>query len=332
MIKKNAFLILYIILGLSYLHAQDWIGKSINLTINTKFSEAESLLIHRIHNDSSIVDYFYYASVLNSKMVHFENNYDETDFLKAINNVIEIGTKSIELGTGTLKEKAKTLFYVGSAYGSLAYYQGRKGEWFPAVNNGRKAQEFLTKAVETDSTLWDAYLGLGSYKYWLSTKVYWIPFIDDEREEGISLIKKTIKHDSFSKSLAMHQLVYILLDYGDFKQAQKIAEELIVMYPQSQFVYWAYAHVFMKKKEFEKAIAAYQKLLQLIHSDPNANPNHKITCLARMMDMYARAGNCLQAGKTKQRILKDPYYAPIRNNQEAENLIERESKLCRDSD
>lgn len=309
--------------------AGEWIRQCIDLTINTKFYQAESLLTARIDNgDSSMDVHFYYASVLNSKMTHFENDTDQQKFYGALNQVIDKGEQYLDNMDLDLKTKAQILFYVGSAYGYLGFYQGQIGEWFSAVRNGSKAHNFLQQAVETDSTIWDAYLGLGTYKYWLSTKVYWIPFIPDEREEGIALIKKTIEHNPYSRFMAMHQLVYILLDYGDFNQAEIIAQELIKQYPESQFMYWAYSHVYMKKREFPKAIAAYKKLLRLIENDANANPNHYITCLARLADMYARSGDCVLANEVKLKIEQNDFFITHTNNDEVNDLLLRISEIC----
>jgi tetratricopeptide (TPR) repeat protein len=322
-------LILFLFFSLNFLTAQDWIKTCIDMTINTKFNQAESLLSQRMDDgDSSLEVYFYYASVLNSKMTHFENNANQKEFYQALNKVIEKGTEKLDDENLDNKAKGRLLFYIGSAYGYLGFYQGQIGEWFSAVRNGSKAHDFLERAVATDSTQWDAYLGLGAYKYWLSTKVHWIPFIPDEREEGIALIKKTIKHNPKSRFMAMHQLVYILLDYGDYEQAEIIAGQLVENYPQSQFMYWAYTHVYMKKRDFPQAIKAYQKLLQLIEDDANANPNHRVTCLARLADMYSRSGDCQQANQIRLQIEQDAYYKTHRNNDEVNDLMSRITELC----
>ncbi len=278
--------------------AQDWIKQSIELTINTQFTKAESLLTARMEKgDSSLAVYFYYASVLNSQMTHFENKDQNDSFEHALQQVVNRGASQLEDTILPKKEKARTLFYVGSAYGYLAFYQGQIGAWFSAVKNGNRAADYLEEAIEADSTLWDAYLGLGAYKYWLSTKVDWIPFIPDRREEGIDDIYKTIRYNGHSKYMAMHQLIYILLDFGRFNEAEEFAEEIVAAYPKSIFMRWAHTHVYMKEKNFPKAIASYKALLDLIAGDPNANPNHKMTALGRLADMYARADSCGQALK-----------------------------------
>ena len=312
--------------------AGDWIRESIDLTINTRFSEAENLLKERMEKgDSSLAVNFYYASVLNSKMTHFENQLDEETFFKALNKVIDQGENILEQHNLSQNDKAQTEFYVGSAYGYLGFYQGQNGQWFRALSNGEKAYNYLSQAVETDSTIWDAYLGLGAYKYWLSTKIYWIPLIPDQRDEGIRLIKKTINHNSYSKYMAMHQLIYILLDYGQFDEAKELAEKVVSVYPESTFMRWAQSHVYMKMKDLPKAIECYKVLLDQIDNDSQANPHHRITCLARLADMYTRSDSCMQAQNIKHTILNDAYFKNHNNDDEVDRLLREISERCSDN-
>ncbi len=323
-------ILILVLLQLSSAQTEDWIRQSIDLTINTQFAQAESLLTTRMQNgDSSMAVNFYYASVLNSKMTHFENREENQPFFDALQHVINRGTLKLEDAILQGKEKAETQFYVGSAYGYLAFYQGQIGEWFGALKNGNRAADYLEQAVNTDSTLWDAYLGLGAYKYWLSTKIDWLPFIPDQREEGIGLIKKTINQDSYSKYLAMHQLIYILLDFGQFDQAEELAEEIIGTYPKSIFMRWAHSHVYMKKKELQKAIDSYITLLDLIDSDPEANPNHKLTCLGRLADMYSRADSCDKALIIKDELTTAVNAEILNKNEEVQRLLREVAERCK---
>ncbi|KAA3611254.1 MAG: hypothetical protein D8M58_14895 [Calditrichaeota bacterium] len=335
MIKRfsTTFFLIISISQAIFAQSQNWVKESIDLTINTKFSQAETLLTNRIQNgDSSLAVHFYYASVLNSKMTHFENTEENQSFYDALQFVINKGEAKLERKDLQEKQKAKTEFYVGSAYGYLAFYQGQIGEWLSAVKNGSRSADYLEQAIETDSTIWDAYLGLGAYKYWLSTKIDWIPFIPDQREEGIALIRKTIEHDSYSKYLAMHQLIYILLDFGEFDQAEELTINIIEEYPQSVFMRWAHSHVFMKKKDFPKAIASYKALLELIDFDPQANPNHKITCLGRLADMYSRADSCDQAIKVVQDLNSTNNNKLVDQNEEVQRLLREVSERCGEKD
>lgn len=293
--RLNIFLIIFfIILIISVpvaVYASDWIQQTIDFAINTQFDSAEYIIHERFaYGDSSLPVYFYYASILNSKMTHYEND-DELDrFINMLNKIIDESTLLIQVN-GLLDDssKAKLYFYRGSAYGYLAYVQGKNGQWLKALDNGMASIDDLEKSVQIDSTLYDAYLGIGVYYYWKSTKLkymLWLPFVADMREEGINQIKLAIEKGRYSAALAMQQLIYILLDYGRFDEAIPYAKKVVELYPKSQFMRWAHAHVYYKRHDYDKAVESYFKLLELIENDTKSNPSHWLFCQTRLAEIY----------------------------------------------
>jgi tetratricopeptide (TPR) repeat protein len=291
------FIILLISVQFSF--SMDWIDENIELTINGKFNQALSLIEQKIQNDTSNYEaYFYLAATLNSKMAHFENFEFEEDFMSAINQTINLinqrQMENIEISDSL---NSQYLFYLGSSYGYRGYFEGRKGNWYSALSDGMKATNLLEQAVELDSTLYKAYLGIGTYDYWSSSKikfVLWIPFISDNRDEGIAMIRKSLLEKGPAKYMAMHQLVYILIDYGMYEDALVYADKIIKAYPESQFMWWAYSHVYYKMRNYEKAINAYKVLLNLVLKDKQANPAHIIKCNLKLAQLYYESSNYLE--------------------------------------
>jgi hypothetical protein len=273
----------------------EWIRHGIDFTINNKFAEATTLFTNQIQvrsNDHRA--YFYLAATLNSKMTHFENDEDEVLFFKMLKKTIEIaktklnGEKNISDST-----RAQLLFYMGSAYGYKAFYEGKKGSWYSAVSNGIRSVKLLKKAVALDSTLYDAYLGIGTYKYWRYSRlkfISWFPLVPDDREEGIKLIKKSIESSKYSRYLAMQQLIYILLDFKKPKEAIPYAQTVIQKYPESQFMWWAAAHTYLKNRDYLQAASAYSKLGQLIENDKTINPAHIVEYKVKLAFVYKELG------------------------------------------
>jgi tetratricopeptide (TPR) repeat protein len=285
-----------------YVQAQDWIRQVIDLTINTRFAQAESLLTNRLQSGmTGVEEYFYYASLLNSRMTHFENNRDEGKFFEVLAKTIALADQKLH-DSSALPEARKALlyFYRGSAYGYRAYYYGQTGNWLSAVDDGLKAAGDLKTCLAIDSACYDAYLGVGVIKYWQSTKlkyVLWLPFIEDTRLEGIAEIKKAVGRGQYSRFSAMHQLIYILLDNGQYDEALCYADTAITAYPASQFMRWAHAHALFKAQRYPEAIPSYLKLLELIEKDPQANPSHWLVCQVRLAENFDRLGKgteCLE--------------------------------------
>jgi tetratricopeptide (TPR) repeat protein len=320
-VLKNIALLLILNLQF-YLFAGDdntenlWIKKIIDYSINTNFYDAESIIKERLNSgDSSYVTYFYYASVLSSKMTHYENFNDEENFRDAVSRVIQTTDSLIFKSNGNCtNDLADIYFFRGSAYGYLAYFQSQKGEWYKAMNNGMQSVDDLEMALECDSTLWDVYLGLGVYKYWKSTKlklVLWLPFVSDRREEGIQDIKIAIENDCNSRYLAIHQLVYILTDFKEYDMAIQYGKMAIDAYPNSQFMWWAYGHAFYKKPENEKAIEANLTLLSLIEADTRANPLHLMAIHLKLAELYQRIDDHDKVKYHCKMVLEQDYPNPM---------------------
>ncbi len=291
---KNRFLLFILILySLTniLMAGNDWIKTTVDLTINTDFDSALHLVNNHIEKDrNDYRAYFYLAATLNSKMTHFENQDEFDQFDMAIDKTIQLVEEQLENNAGLPDSiYAQLLFYKGSAHGYRAYYQGATGNWIGAISNGIKSVGDLKESLERDSTVYGAYLGIGVYKYWRYSRlkfISWLPFVPDDRDEGIKMITMAISHDSLSRYMAMHQLVYILLDYGQTERAIYYAEKIVEKYPQSQFMWWAKAHAYFKHKDYYKATSAYLDLHRLIEADEQGNLVHLLKCNLKLALIY----------------------------------------------
>ena len=282
---KQVFFIflLFIFVKSSLANDDQWIENVIHLTINNKFDSALTLIDMKLSkNPKDYKAQFYLAATLSSKMTYYENDESLSRFQQAIDSTILTVEEIIETDDySSEKHLADLLFYIGSAYGYRSFYQGNHGQWLSAISNALRSVSYLSEALEKDSTMYGAYLGIGVYKYWRYSRlkvVSWLPFVPDDRDEGIQMILYAITHDPVSRYMAMHQLIYILLDYGKMEEALFFAEKAIRKYPESQFMYWAFAHACLKNKLYEKATDAYQRLKNLIVNDDKSNFSHLIRC------------------------------------------------------
>ncbi len=281
---------------------ENWIQQSVDLAVNNRFTEAESLLTQRIaQTDSSAEAWFYYASVLNSKMNYYENTIDARPYLKTLHTLVRKSEALLSAAKGDNRLlRARALFYRGSAYGYLAFYEGKTGSYLSALSNGLSSINDLEEAVRLDSTLYDAYLGIGAYQYWRSTKfrhLFWVPFVDDLRLQGIANIRKAIRKSRYSRYLAMHQMIYVLTNYGEMDEALQYARQAVAAFPKSVFMRWAFAHTLYKRHEYPQALQAFEQLVRLLQTTAERNPSHLVECYTKMAEIYLKSN---QPVKSKQ--------------------------------
>jgi tetratricopeptide (TPR) repeat protein len=302
-------------------------------TINTKFDEALRIVKKKIEADSN--DYraqFYLAATLNSKMTHYENQEEAESFNKAIDKTLDLVEQQLE-NSKELNDslKAELFFYEGSAYGYRAFFQGNHGNFISAVTNGLKSVGSLNQTLEIDSSLYGAYLGIGVYKYWRYSRlkyISWLPFVPDERDEGIAMIKLAIACDSLSRYMAMHQLVYILLDYGRYNEAIQFGEKIVEKYPDSQFMWWANAHAYFKNGDYAKAKSSYLTLYNLIIEDNRRNVSHLLKCKSKLAVIYKELNEYEDCKKQCNSILELSEKVELNDN--SEDIINLTIELAED--
>jgi len=304
--------------------------EGVELTILNEFSQAERIYSTFIDQyPEEPFGYFYVAAVIQAEML------DAEDY----NRIMEF-EKNIELCVRKAESKKKDrpndpwpLFYEGSAYLYKSYMQGKEKKWWPAYRSAKKGAGRLESILEFDSTFYDAFLGIGSFKYWKSSKtkfLQWLPFIKDEIDIGIKMIKVAIESGQFVKLIARDQLAWIFLDSGEYEKAKKYAGENMRLYPQSRFFQWTMLEVFYRAGDKEQALVMSQRMLGNLRMLPHNNRYNEINCLLRMAEIQYDSQNYEEARIYSHEILSLVLDEQIRER--AKKKLKRALEIRQDCD
>jgi tetratricopeptide (TPR) repeat protein len=124
------------------------------------------------------------------------------------------------------------LFLLGSAYGYRALERSVHGSWWGAYRDGHRSCKLLQKAYNLDTTLTDSFLGVGDYHYWKSAKsklFSWLPFIGDNRAQGIAEIRRVIASGTVLSLSARKSLLPIYLDQRQYAEVISLADSLMAV-------------------------------------------------------------------------------------------------------
>jgi len=139
----------------------------IECIINGQFATGDSLAEELIRQyPESPYGYFYRGAIRQAQMIDRNALRDDPQFWESMKNVIQVVEKRERQGVATPIE----LFFKGSAYYYMAFHHMKLHHWWTAYRYTRKGVGILETAVRRDSTLWEAYLGIGAYKFWKSQK------------------------------------------------------------------------------------------------------------------------------------------------------------------
>ncbi len=155
-------------------------------------------------------------------------------------------------------------FYTGAAAAYKAMRFGRNRQYLPALKHAWRALKHLQEAVALDSTLYDAYLGIGTYHYALSELpkfIKWIPGIGDKREQGLREIRLAAEHGLLSRYAALDGLAWVLAYDAKPYEGIRIAQQLVQEFPHSRTFRWTLAFAYYRAGKYRDALQTYGDLL-----------------------------------------------------------------------
>jgi len=232
-------------------------------------------LIELFPNDP--IGYFLVSAAFQNMMDDYRNYSYSDEFNKYMDMAIEKGEERKKRGNLT----AYDCLYLGGAIGYRGINKALTGDWFGAFVDGLKGKGYLEKALELDPELYDVYYGLGTYHFWKSLKsriFWWLPFVKDNRQMGIDMIKLAIEKGRYSKEDAKIALVRIYVENKEYQNAFDMIEKLSQSQPDKPFLLWFLGRAQFETKMYAGAINSYRTLLEVLIASPYYHPEGEVEC------------------------------------------------------
>ena len=291
-----------ILQGLDYVH-QDEIFKAVD-----EFKK----LIELFPDDP--IGYFYVSATLQTMMDDYRNYTYLDEFNKYMDLAIEKGEERKKRGD----LDAYDCLYLGGAIGYRGIHKGLTGDWFGAFVDGLKGKGYLEKALKLDPEFYDVYYGLGTYHFWKSLKskiFWWLPFVKDNRQMGIDMIKLAIKKGKYAKEDAKYAMVRIYVENKEYENAFAMVEKLRKIHPNKSFLLWFLGRAQLETKRYADAINTYQTLLKELIASPYYHPEGEVECRYCLALAYFENKNFQDSQKQIDAILVFE-----KNSQENKNI------------
>lgn len=269
----------------------------IDLTFQQRYEEADSVFAAVIHQfPDSPAGYVYRAGAYQSRCLEGKLEMKTPLFDTLLSRALDASEGMI----GKSPESPWGYFFLGTTLGYDSYARVQNGDWLGGTMKGIASVGEFRRAIEKDSSLVDAYVGIGTYMYWRSRKtefLHWLPFVSDEREPGRVLIQRTINAGVYNRLTALGVLAAIELDAGRFKVAKELADRGLSLYPRNRTFLWECAEAELKSGDFRAARRTYERLLSVLKNGKEENVYNELVCLLNL----ARA--CSGEGDTSQALI-----------------------------
>lgn len=238
------------------------------------------------------------------------------DITKAFDNGEEVNSEAVvknldealELSENLLDKNPTNIwnhYFVALSKGYKSYLRVLNGEWLSAISSGLSSVDYFDDCLEMDSTFYESYVALGTYKFWKSRKLEfleWLPFIDDESEKGIKYLELALEKTSYNKNLAAVSLIWIYIENKNFQRAIEIAEKELKKNPINRTLKWALARAY-EDLNSRKAIQLYNELLTAYKNIPDQNHYHEITLKHIIAQQFVKIGETREALRLCDEIL-----------------------------
>ncbi|MDI6839992.1 MAG: hypothetical protein QMD71_03915 [bacterium] len=256
----------HILQGIDYIYKENY--ESARKEFNT--------LISLYPNDPE--GYFYLSSLL-ATLLSFENS---RKMKTELDSIATLGVKFAEEKL-KLDNNEYNLFYVGSTRGERAVQRALKGDWIGCFIDGIRARRSLEKALRTDSTIFDIYMGFGLYDYYFGK---YILFLRMRKNKGMEELKLASTYGKYAKMPAAFFLLRVYLMEGMYKQADEIIDKLLQIYPENTALLYNKGEVNFYKKNWIESINACKHSLLLSEAKKPRNRRVRSSCYLLLAQTY----------------------------------------------
>jgi tetratricopeptide (TPR) repeat protein len=254
------------------------IQKSLSLVYIDSFGQAYECLDSVVQTTPQ----FWPAVVIKAGIIYMEMADDESyGRQKYFLALIDSSTQALENHLDTLPEDPWALFFLGTAYSYRAIWEKQHGSSFRLISLGLKAAKMFDEAIKIDSTFYDAYLGLGSVHYWKSASLgilRSLPFVADQRKQGIAELQKAITYGRYSRETAAIGLGWIYFNQKEYVKAGALVDSLISSGRDGRQIQWLKASICHSISKPDGMIAAFESIQAGLIRKGHQNNYNLVTC------------------------------------------------------
>jgi len=205
-----------------------------------------------------------------------------------------------------------------------SYLAKRQGQWWRMYQKGSDGVDRLEELAEDYPDYREVDLGLGNYHYWKSSLLQhfdWFPFVRDHRERGIAQLEQAARESRFGRWLAVSNLTWILMDYGQKEKALQLARQGRERFPESRHFLFPLAQAQLDCGQLTAADSLYTLLLQLVEKDQQPSRYNEFFCLEKLVNISLERGLREQAFVYCDSALSLPLSPPVQKR--VDEKIER---------
>jgi tetratricopeptide (TPR) repeat protein len=260
------------------------------------YARAEKLISRILIECPSNIDALYFrVAVEQSRILDYESyTIDQKSFAVLTDSVEDQLERQLCILRG--KDSLRCLFYLGNISGGESLIMAKCGYWFGAVKQAMLSINSLDRVVKCDSLMYEAYLGIGIFKYYLSVNFRWMPLIGNQIQEGIENIRMATQARFPYDLAAKNSYCWVVMDKGHYSTADSIAASVLAKMPDNTIFLRIRAYALYCMGRYREALMISRRLV-------DASKERKPVNWSDMMTGFRSVIACLDALGDRQQVL-----------------------------
>lgn len=246
------------------------IESGLRAAYNFEFNSATRIFKHVAQKYPNEPEGYHYLSMLYLwYYLGSKNEIEYSTFLRYSDIALDLAQKKLERKINS----AHTNFILGQIYTYRAMAHAKKQNSLEAFWATKKAVDFYKETLSINPKYYDAYYGLGLFKYTLSyvpSLFNWalkVTNLSGSKQEGLQLLKKAYKYGKISKTESAFHLSRIYLDYiANYDSAEVYLSGITAKYPRNIIFNYQFAILNINKRNLNRADFYLDKVLSLKES------------------------------------------------------------------
>lgn len=268
--KILSYFFLYVIFIFGNLSASQFTQKiesGLKSANNFEFNSATKIFKQVVQHYPKEPDGYHYLSMI--YLWYYLGSKDEIEystFLRYSDIALDLAQKKLDEN----ENSAETNFLLGQIYTYRAMANAKKQNSLEAFWATKKAVDYYKETLKINPKYYDAYYGLGLFKYTLSyvpSLFNWalkVTGLSGDKLEGLRLLKKSYKYGKSTRVESAYHLSRIYLDYiANYDSAETYLSEITDMYPKNIIFNYQFALLNINKRNLQKANYYLDKVLSL---------------------------------------------------------------------
>jgi len=283
------------------------------LVIEGRYSEAEKIFddFIALHPDEPA------GALLKAAVLHYRSiDYEDFSLNGEYSGLLETAEKLARKKIDNDENDLWAQYYYNSAVSLKAVWAVTKGKFISGIAKGRSGFHGMSGIISVDERFFDAYLMTGSYRFWKSITMDWLPFVSDERDRGIAEVESAISGGKLCGPLSNTVLMEMLIKH-DLERAVALGETMTDRYPSCRLFAWQLGEAYKRSERFDDAVRVLTGVAASMANDPFDDGSGPLRCWWKLA-VLSKA-----MGKTRECSL---YCEKIAEAGKNETVFERQSK------